>query len=263
MPLSRRTLLNLCPAAALFTSLPNGAAQTSPSESPVPAGFPAQDPEIVRTVVIAAHSDIERVRSYIEARPALAKATWDWGFGDWESALGGASHMGNREIALLLIANGATPTIFSAAMLGQLDVVRTFISAAPGCQRIRGPHGITLLAHAKAGGPQAAEVVKFLESLGDADPRYTNESISEADQAAVTGTYAFGASSNERLTISATPRGLTIKRDGMVERNLFHLGSRVFHPAGAEAVRVRFELAPKATVLTVEDGTMRVTARRP
>jgi hypothetical protein len=28
----------------------------------------------------------------------LARAAWDWGFGDWETALGAASHMGSRPI---------------------------------------------------------------------------------------------------------------------------------------------------------------------
>ena len=41
---------------------------------------------------------------------ALACATLDWGFGDWETALGAASHVGRPEIAEYLIANGAEPT---------------------------------------------------------------------------------------------------------------------------------------------------------
>ena len=70
-------------------------------------------------------------------QPTLSKATFDWGFGDWETALGAASHVGSREIAELLIANGAHPTIFSAAMLGQLDAVKAFVEAAPGIQKTR------------------------------------------------------------------------------------------------------------------------------
>jgi hypothetical protein len=50
------------------------------------------------------------------------------------------------------LAHGARPSIFSAAMLGQLAVVRAFTEAAPGVQGTPGPHGITLLAHARAGG---------------------------------------------------------------------------------------------------------------
>ena len=44
-------------------------------------------------------------------------------------------------------------------MLGQLDVVKAFIDASPGVQRIHGPHGITLLAHARAGGEKAKPVL--------------------------------------------------------------------------------------------------------
>ncbi len=89
----------------------------------VHAEFPSQDPALVRETVAAAHTRIERVRELVEASPALAKAAWDWGFGDWESALGAASHMGRVDIAELLIAHGARPNLFTFAMLGQLDVV--------------------------------------------------------------------------------------------------------------------------------------------
>ena len=93
-------------------------------------------------------------------RPALAKVSFDWGFGDWETPIDAASHIGNREAAEFLIANGARATIFSAAMLGQLDAVKAFIAASPGIQRTPGPHSITLLGHAMAGGPQAQAVVE-------------------------------------------------------------------------------------------------------
>ncbi|MCH8004828.1 MAG: ankyrin repeat domain-containing protein, partial [Planctomycetes bacterium] len=42
-------------------------------------------------VVRYSHFDIDAVHELITDRPALAKASWDWGFGDWESALGAAS----------------------------------------------------------------------------------------------------------------------------------------------------------------------------
>src|ERR1041385_1664807 len=114
------------------------------------APFPAHPPELVREMVIVAHFDLQRVRDLVEARPALAKAAVDWGFGDWEDALGAASHTGRADIAEILLAHGARPTLFSATMLGQLDVVKGFIERSPGCQRILGPHSITLLAHARA-----------------------------------------------------------------------------------------------------------------
>ena len=58
------------------------------------------------------HNDIKRVRELVERQPALARASLDWGFGDWETAIDAASHVGRRDIAEFLIANGARPTIF-------------------------------------------------------------------------------------------------------------------------------------------------------
>jgi hypothetical protein len=200
----------------------------------------------------------------VTARPALARAAWDWGFGDWETALDGASHVGNRPIAEFLIANGARPTIYTAAMLGQLGVVKGLVDAIPGVQRNRGPHGITLLAHARNGGPGAADVVRYLESLGDADPRYTNLPVPEADESAILGDYAFGADPSQRFTIARNARGgLTIQRAGLVERPLFHQGELAFIPAGAEAVRIRIETRDrKGERLIVADGGVTIEAVR-
>ena len=197
-------------------------------------------------------------------RPALARAAWDWGYGDWETALGAASHVGNPEIAEVLLANGAHPTIFSAAMLGQLDVVKLFVAARPGIQRTRGPHGITLLSHAKAGGKAATPVVTYLESLGDANPVYTNEAIDERGTKELVGTYSFGSGASDRMIVSVNTRGgLVMKREGGIDRTLFHHGGRLFNPAGAEAVRIRFEPSSgPAQAVAIEDGPMRVMARR-
>src|SRR5499426_2651794 len=137
--------------------------------TPDPADtFPTQDPALVKEMVTVAHGNVKRVKELVDRQQTLAKATWDWGFGDWESALGAASHTGNRAIAEYLLANGAHPTIFSATMLGQVDVVKSFVAAQPGIQRTLGPHSISLLAHAKAGGDTARPVFQYLQSLGDA-----------------------------------------------------------------------------------------------
>jgi hypothetical protein len=256
---SRRVFLSLVPAAAAVPAF--GWAAPAPDVMP-PSAFPAQDPVLVRDMVGASHGNVARVKELVTLRPALARAAWDWGYGDWETALGAASHVANREIAEILLANGAHPTIFSAAMLGQLAVVTAFVTASPGIQRSRGPHGITLLAHARNGG--ASEVVKYLEAVGDADRRYDNLPLTPQEEAAVIGTYAFGAGATDRLVVAKNSRGdLTIKREGAVERNLFHQGNRVFNPAGAEAVRIRFTAeAASASAVTVTDGDLVVTARR-
>ena len=177
--------------------------------------------------------------------------------------LGAASHVGNQEIARLLLAAGARPSIFSAAMLGHLDTVKAFVLASPGVQKTRGPHGLTLLSHARAGGAGAADVVKYLESLGDADLKYTNEPLAEADRAAIVGDlHVRTGTATERLTVTVGERGPSIQRDGGAPRNLFHLGGRVFHPAGADAVRIRFAPGERAAAVTVEDGPVVVKALR-
>lgn len=129
-------------------------------ESPAPI-----EPELVQAFVGSAHGDLERVRQMLADQPRLANAAWDWGGGDWESGLGAAAHMGRRDIAGLLLEHGARLDIFSAAMLGQLDIVRAIIEAHPAARKHVGPHGIPLLNHAQAGGADAAEVLAYLQGL--------------------------------------------------------------------------------------------------
>jgi hypothetical protein len=119
--------------------------------------------ELVQAFVVNAHGDLDAVREALDAEPRLVNATWDWGGGDFESALGGAAHMGRRDIALFLLERGARLDVFGAAMLGYLDVVQRAIEANPAVADAPGPHGIPLVAHAKAGGEQAARVVELLE----------------------------------------------------------------------------------------------------
>ena len=259
--LSRRHFVYSTSLLALVPARIATAVQSAPTLHPT---FPSQPPSLVQEMVGASHGNIARVKELVADRPALARASWDWGYGDWETALGAASHVGNREIAELLLTNGAHPTIFSAAMLGQLDVVKAFVAARPEIQKTRGPHGLSLLIHARAGGPGAAAVVTYLEALGDADPRYPNEPLDAAELANLTGEYAFGDAPNEKFAVTTPARGgLMLKREGMFDRPLWHHGGRVFNPAGAEAVRIRFGPATgRAATVTMEDGSLRVTTRR-
>ncbi len=279
MPLSRRSFLLFGSALALPLVRPAraaevGAAPDAPAVRVVPEFYPTQDPDLVREMVAVSHGNVARVRELVQARPSLARAAWDWGFGDWETALGAASHVGNREIAEYLIENGARPTLFSATMLGQLDVVQAFVRASPGVQRIRGPHGIPLLAHARAGRERAAAVVAYLESLDDADRRPPLQPLDQNQIAQVSGVYAFGSLADERIEIASVPVSpaapprtpgaeLSFTRGGRALRQLFHLGQLVFHPAGAEAVRIRFEVVDGAArSLTVHDPEIVLRAER-
>jgi hypothetical protein len=224
--------------------------------------FPQQAPAMVREAVIASHGNVKRIRELVDAHPAMGRASYDWGFGDWEDCLGAASHVGNREIAEYLVSKGARPTIFSAAMMGQLDAVKAFIAAQPGVQRIPGPHSIPLLAHARAGGAAAAAVYAYLEGLGDAGaPKL--EPISDEEKAALAGSYVFGRGAADRIEISLDKGNLMFQRTGMpFGRGLFHLGAKTFHPAGAAAVRVKFATSGGAMTMTVTDGEVVVTATR-
>jgi hypothetical protein len=121
---------------------------------------------MVQEFVARAHADLARVKQLLEQEPALANAAWDWGGGDWETGLGAAAHMGQKEIARHLLAHGARMDLFAAAMLGMLGTVRAILEANPPARGYRGPHGIPLIAHAKAGGEPAKAVVEYLESLG-------------------------------------------------------------------------------------------------
>jgi hypothetical protein len=228
----------------------------------VPDAFPTQAPDLVREMVGVAHFDPARVRALLERQPSLARATWDWGFGDWESALGAASHVGHREIAELLLAHGARPDIFSAAMLGHLETVKAHIEAYPGAQRIPGPHGISLLAHARAGAERAAPVLRYLEGLGDADPRVAAQPLAAADLQAILGTYRFGSGARDTLEMALQKEWVVVQRAGGSARRLSHLGDRVFSPAGADAVRIRLSAETPARRLTVHDPDLVVTAER-
>jgi hypothetical protein len=235
-------------AAGFGLPLARGIAAPPPAKVGVTDTFPMQPVELVKEMVTVAHGNVKRVRELVEAHPALAKASWDWGFGDWEAAIDAASHVGNREIAEYLIGKGARPTLFTAAMLGQLEVVKGLIAAHPGVQRSAGPHSISLLAHAKNGGPEAKEVYQYLESLGDAGSP-APAPISEEELNALAGVYSFGGGPTEQIEIKANKSQLLFTRTGATPRGLVHLGDHAFHPAGASAVRIQF----KDSTLTIHD----------
>lgn len=113
---------------------------------------PQLDRQMVNEFVEVAHSNLARVQELLSQEPALINACWNWGGDDWETAVGAAAHVGNKEIAEYLLANGAHLDIFCAAMLGKKKIVAAFIEDDPAVIHKKGPHGIPLLAHAQAGG---------------------------------------------------------------------------------------------------------------
>lgn len=231
--------------------------------SALPNGFPHQDPDLVRQTVAVSHGNLDAVRELVTKTPDLAKATWDWGFGDWESALGAASHTGSREIAALLIANGARPNLFTYAMLGHLDAVRAQIEATPGVQRVPGPHGITLLAHARFGGDEAKLVHEYLEELGDADLRAKNLKLETDEIEKYVGEYEVDGGNGELFKIVESRGRLGFQLGDEPRRFLMNQGDHEFHPAGATSVRFAFDMGEKQTRgVTVRNGHVVIKATR-
>jgi len=159
----------LASPAGVFAQTTAPAQTPAPApQQPVPQRPPALAGTMVQEFVRKAHTDLAATKALLAEQPALLNATWDWGGGDFEMGIGGAGHMGNRDIAEFLIAQGARLDVFVAAMLGKLDIVRAMLTAWPGLLQSKGPHGIPLLRHARAGGEPAKAVVDYLESLGAA-----------------------------------------------------------------------------------------------
>lgn len=226
--------------------------------------FPQQDPSLVKDAVGASHGNVARIRELVERQPALARASIDWGFGDWETCIDAASHVGNKPIADFLLSNGARPTIFSAAMMGQLDTVKAFIAARPGLQKTNGPHGITLMSHARAGGPDAAAVVQYLAALGDADTPYPSQPLEPTDRDALVGKYVYGPGPRDFFTIDVQQDRLGIDRpNGPARRLLMHTGELVFFPSGVPNAKIAFAReGGKVTQLTLADPNVMLAARK-
>jgi hypothetical protein len=147
-----------------------------PTEAPFERDYPAPDfkpswkrPQInrllVQDFVIYAHMDLPMTKKLLEKEPGLIAATMNWGAADWESGLGGASHMGRRDIVEYLLENGARIDIFCAAMMGQLDAVRAFLTLQPKLIDAKGPHGFSLHFHAQVGGKESENVLDYLQSV--------------------------------------------------------------------------------------------------
>jgi len=161
--LTRRHILRAGAVAGAALAITRPLTGQTPTQA-IPDRGPRLDADLVREFVIAAHGNLERTKEMLEAQPALVNATWDWGGGDWETGLGGASHMGNRAIAEYLLARGARMDVFCATMLGKVEIVKTFLADDPKIVDLPGPHRIPLIRHAMAGRQDA--LVELLKAHG-------------------------------------------------------------------------------------------------
>ncbi|WP_165223922.1 ankyrin repeat domain-containing protein [Aquisphaera insulae] len=184
-PISRRSFTTSIGTSAVLASAvdpasaddqPRAAAAPRPVEAAFERDYPApgfkpgwKKPQInrllVQDFVIYAHSDLNMTRTLLDKEPALLNAAMDWGGGDWETGLGGASHMGRHDIVEFLLGRGARIDLFCAAMMGRLDAVKSFLALQPALIDAKGPHGFTLHFHAQVGGKGAEAVLDYLQSI--------------------------------------------------------------------------------------------------
>jgi hypothetical protein len=155
--------------AQLLTTPPALASSTTPESADYVPDFPEHHPQFerprVKRFVIAGHGNLAAVKAMLAEEPNLINGAIDWGNGDFETALGGASHMGRRHIAEYLLEHNARMDIFAATMLGKLDILKAAVAAYPNIVHVAGPHGIPLIVHAEKGGPPAKDVLEFLRPL--------------------------------------------------------------------------------------------------
>ncbi len=102
----------------------------------------------------------------LEQYPNLLYCRYDWGNGDFEEAIEGAGHVGNKEIAKHFIEAGARPNIFVLTMLGETAIVKAILEKYPALLTSKGPHGFTLLHHAQKGGDGAANLIDYFQQKG-------------------------------------------------------------------------------------------------
>ncbi len=172
--LSSASLVAAAPLAAFisprFNQQADSTAPAAPAPRPkAPRPPPALPPDKVQATVGQSHRSLENVRKLVDETPLLANACWDWGGGDFETALQAAAHTGQREIAEYLLSKGARLDVFAAAMLGELGFVQAAFALYPNANEIHGPHGFTLLHCAREGGEKARPVVDWLVARGVPD----------------------------------------------------------------------------------------------
>jgi ankyrin repeat protein len=124
--------------------------------------LPELTQDYIRSFVIPGHGDLAKVKVMLAEDPRLLDAMYEeWG----ETALGAASHVGNRPIAEYLLAQGAKLTIYAAAMLGRQEDVAAFLAEDPALINSGGAHGIPLLFHAALSGD--VSLLEFLVERGN------------------------------------------------------------------------------------------------
>ncbi|WP_374688484.1 ankyrin repeat domain-containing protein [Promineifilum sp.] len=141
------------------------------------------DKDLVREFVIAGHGNLARVREMLADEPALLNTANEWQPGDAETAVQAAAHVGNRDIAEYLLAQGAPLELCTAAMLGQRDEIERALAADPDAIHARGAHGIPLLSHAAFSGDAALVASLYERGATDGQTMALSNAVSAGRKA--------------------------------------------------------------------------------
>lgn len=277
--ISRRTLVKSSVFGILTAAIPNVTyasamfSMENESELDLPSRYPSIDDDIVKEVVGKSHFDLETVKNLVDKRTELARATWDWSFGDWESAIGAASHVGRRDIVFYLISKGARPTMFTYAMLGAYDIVKNMIDLSPGIQKTMGPHGISLASHAKFGlrmkdemtSDQIANCEKLIDFLDNLEGAAGETYLEMTDtKEKYLGDYKYGNGSNDGFSIKENSRKmLSLGKLGEFGGGLYKTGNNEFMYNGVPSVRITFQIENEIVKsLTVVEPELTLVAKK-
>jgi hypothetical protein len=217
-----------------FAAMLPGAAGLVFAQSAAPARPSAVDLDLVKDWIGKAHQrQLEPMTELLKREPGLLQSSWDWGAGDWESAMQAAAHTGSRDMALFLIDRGARVDLFATAMLGELALLKTSLESFPGALQVRGAHGIPLLSHAMAGEAPARKVVDFLLARGvDVNARHNNGmtalmiAVQTGQRDAVQLLLSKGADPKVKAGNGNTALGLSLKRgDAGISQSLKDAGA--------------------------------------
>jgi hypothetical protein len=277
--ISRRTVIKSSIFGLLAVSIPTSISSNeivslpSNADEPLFYRYPAIADSIVSEVVGASHFDLDRLKVLIDKRPELARAAWDWGFGDFETAIGAASHVGRKDIVEYLLQKGARPDLFTFAMLGAYETVKLMLTDLPLLQKTTGPHGITLLQHAKTGsvsGNLSKEkkmeydtLIRYLESLKDVvQEKYIP--LTEAEQQKYLGDYQYGESPKDGFTIRLNMKKvLSFGKIGAFGGALYKINDTIFRYNGTSSIEITFLVEnDKVISLTVNEPGLILTAKK-
>ncbi len=157
--MNRKTFITSSLGAVALATTSSAFASPQIQNEPAPLEM-----KLVKDFVVAGHKNLSLVKEMLQEHPNLIYSRYDWGNGDFEEAIEGAGHLGNREIANFLISKGARVNLFTLTMLGKTELVKPILESYPSLIFSKGPHGFTLLHHAQVGGAQ--DLIDYLKEKG-------------------------------------------------------------------------------------------------